>query len=181
MGTIREDYLKEMELLPKLSEDETIELYEQYLDGDQKVFEKLVNGNLYRVYPKVVEKNADEKIFMDAVQEGSYALLKVFTEKKPPAEDVMKEILKAIETGIGSVIQEENRAKSALNVFTEDLNKVSEAAVQFAKENGRAPKAEELAKIMGMDEGDVRCMLDLAFPNDSNDTDSEENDEKEEL
>lgn len=178
MGTIREDYLKEIGMLPKLSYDESEALYTRYLNGEQELFEELLNGNLYRVYPTVIAMNVEEKIFMDAVQEGSYELLKVFTKTKPPVKNLITEMNIAIRRGITSVVTEEQEAKALVQKFTDDLKKVSDAATKFAKENGRAPKPKELAEALQMDEGDIRCMLDMAFPNDS--TEADESKEKEE-
>lgn len=154
-GDLLSIYLDEIGKFEKLTQEEILELFKKYKNGDKQAKNKIYYHNLRLVY-SIVNKYAkvlvnEDYDIMDLIQDGNIALMTAIEKF-----DLNKNI--NFSTFAFTVIKH-----SVLREYVKngEKNQISEAAyfkdgkmkkieMKFELKNGRKPTIEELSKLMGL-------------------------------
>ncbi|GEM_PF-4517675 len=170
-------YGEELALIEKCSEDEMKELIPLVVSGDRNAENRMIEGNLYRVY-EAAGYFATEKIsFMDLVQEGNIALvllLRGLKNSKNPVRGLSRRMDIAIKDAMESFVSEEEESLRAAEEMKVRLNVMDEVCTRLAEEYGREATAEEVAEKMDMEPDSVRYLMRVALAALSKETGEEE-------
>ena len=142
-------YLKEIGTVPLLTADEELELAKRKTEGDIVAKEKLIEANLRLVVSIAKRYTGRGMSFLDLVQEGNLGLIKG-VEKFDYTKGYKLSTYATwwIKQGITRAIADQSRTIRVPVHMVEKINKVSTVSSQLAKELGREPKPEEIAKRM---------------------------------
>lgn len=167
-----DDYLKDISRLDMISPEEEIELAERIQAGDEKAFQRLVEGNL-RFAVSVAKQYQNRGLELsDLINEANLGLMKAAKRFDPTRG--FKFISYAvwwIRQQILFALSDQGRMiRLPLNQIA-IINKINQARTEFLQENEREPSNQELAELVDMDlrklaESDLnnsKCMS-LSFP-----------------
>lgn len=153
-------YKEEIDAIVPCTAEEMMDLF---LSKDEESMNRLVEGNLYRVYEAASYFSSDVTNFMDLVQEGNMALFLFLTECEDYDEFFESHITAAIHNAMqdfADLEEDNNKASEELKVR---LNVLDEVCVRLASELNREATAEEVAEAMQMDVEDVRYLMKIAL------------------
>ena len=142
-------YLKEIGKIPLLSRQEELDIAKRVCEGDEVAKKILVESNL-RLVVSIARKYARKEMAMlDLIQEGTLGLIRA-AEKFDYTKGFKFSIYATywIKQGITRAIADQSRTIRVPVHMVEKINKVSSISSQLAKELGREPKPEEIAKRM---------------------------------
>lgn len=145
-------YLKEIGRYTLLSREEEIELAEAAAQGDQKAKEKLINHNLRLVVSIAKHYMGRGVILSDLIQEGNLGLIKAVDRY-----DVSRGFKFStyatfwIKQSISRAIMDQSRNIRIPVHVIEFISNIKKIEHSFLQENGRKPKENEVAKILGVD------------------------------
>ena len=162
-GKTKEMYFQELEGILPCSEEELKELFPKAFAGDEKARNRLIEGNLYRVYEAAAYFSHSHARFMDLVQEGNIALMLKISEISAFTDNTESEIDEEIRKAMEAYKASENEAYKAGVELKTRLNVMDEVCVKLAEDLGREPTEEEVAEKMGMDPEDVKYLMKIAL------------------
>ena len=142
-------YLKEIGKIPLLSRQEELDIAKRVCEGDEVAKKILVESNL-RLVVSIARKYARKEMAMlDLIQEGTLGLIRA-AEKFDYTKGFKFSTYATywIKQRITRAIADQSRTIRVPVHMVEKLNKVSSISSQLAKELGREPKPEEIAKRM---------------------------------
>ena len=142
-------YLKEIGKIPLLSRQEELDIAKRICEGDEVAKKILVESNL-RLVVSIARKYARKEMAMlDLIQEGTLGLIRA-AEKFDYTKGFKFSTYATwwIKQGITRAIADQSRTIRVPVHMVEKINKVSTVSSQLAKELGREPKPEEIAKRM---------------------------------
>ena len=153
----------EIERLRRCSPEEMEDLIPRAAEGSQEALDRLVEGNLYRVYEAAAFFTKKEDLFMDLLQEGNLALLLCLSEEYEYTESTERRMDAAVHEAMERFMEEEQAEKKIGEELKTRLNVLDEVCVRLTESLGREPTAEEVAELMKMDPGDVKYLLKIAL------------------
>jgi len=156
-------FVTEMEALPHCSESEMEELIPRAAEGSREALDRLVEGNLYRVYEAAAFFSEEEDLLMDLIQEGNMALFLCLSEETEYTESTERRMNAAIHEAMENFMTEEKDEKAVGEELKTRLNVIDEVCVRLTEKFGREPTAAEVAEVMKMDESDVKYLLKIAI------------------
>ena len=142
-------YLKEIGKIPLLSRQEELDIAKRICEGDEVAKKILVESNL-RLVVSIARKYARKEMAMlDLIQEGTLGLIRA-AEKFDYTKGFKFSTYATywIKQRITRAIADQSRTIRVPVHMVEKINKVSSISSQLAKELGREPKPEEIAKRM---------------------------------
>ena len=142
-------YLKEIGKIPLLSRQEELDIAKRVCEGDEVAKKILVESNL-RLVVSIARKYARKEMAMlDLIQEGTLGLIRA-AEKFDYTKGFKFSTYATywIKQRITRAIADQSRTIRVPVHMVEKINKVSSISSQLAKELGREPKPEEIAKRM---------------------------------
>ena len=142
-------YLKEIGKIPLLSRQEELDIAKRVCEGDEEAKKILVESNLKLVVSIARKYARKEMAMLDLIQEGTLGLIRA-AEKFDYTKGFKFSIYATywIKQGITRAIADQSRTIRVPVHMVEKINKVSSISSQLAKELGREPKPEEIAKRM---------------------------------
>lgn len=145
-------YLKEIGRYTLLSREEEIELAEAAAQGDQKAKEKLINHNLRLVVSIAKHYMGRGVILSDLIQEGNLGLIKA-VDKYDVSRGFKFSTYATfwIKQSISRAIMDQSRNIRIPVHMIEFISNIKKIEHSFLQENGRKPKENEVAKILGVD------------------------------
>jgi RNA polymerase primary sigma factor len=173
-----EKYVSEVQSLPRVSEDEEVELAKKIRAGDRKALKSLIEGNLRFVVSVAKQYQYQGLAIWDLTSEGNLGLIKA-TEKFDPARG-FKFISYAvwwIRQSILQALAEQSRiVRLPLNQIG-SLNKINKAFSKFEQENERIPTVRELGNILELPEDKIKDTLRVSKGHISGDATSKDSEE----
>lgn len=177
-----EAYLAEVAKRPVLTRDEEVELFQRLEKGDAQARQAIVEANLRFVIKIALQYVGRGVPLADLVQEGNIGLLEVvdkFDWRRGYRFSTYAAfwIRQAIEVAVRkqcNMIRMPIR-KSRL------LGHVTETVREFTQAHGRAPRARELATLLGVDEAQLEHLLRMRESVLSLDAEEEHNEESAQL
>ena len=143
-----------------LSNDEMIELFKKYQNGDLKAKEELINGNLKLVLSILKKYNNRCDNMDDLFQVGCIGLIKAI-DNFDLSFDV-KFSTYAVPLIIGEckrTLRDNNSLRVARSI-KDNAYKIMKIKDDIIKKEGKEPSIEELKKISGLDEYEISLALD---------------------
>ncbi|MDU6535644.1 MAG: sigma-70 family RNA polymerase sigma factor [Intestinibacter bartlettii] len=142
-------YLKEIGKIPLLSRQEELDIAKRVCEGDEEAKKILVESNLKLVVSIARKYARKEMAMLDLIQEGTLGLIRA-AEKFDYTKGFKFSTYATwwIKQGITRAIADQSRTIRVPVHMVEKINKVSSISSQLAKELGREPKPEEIAKRM---------------------------------
>jgi len=159
----KEYYMEELQGIEPCTKEEMTELLPKAASGDKKSYERLVEGNLSRVYEAASFYSGSHARFLDLVQEGNLALMVVLKNISSYDDKTEGLIDKAIRFAMEAYKEQENEAYKAGVELKTKLNVMDEVCVRLAEQYGREATAEEVADVMKMDVDDVKYLMRIAL------------------
>ena len=143
-----------------LSNDEMIELFKKYQNGDLKAKEELINGNLKLVLSILKKFNNSKYNMDDLFQVGVVGLIKAIDNFD--ASLGFKFSTYAVPLIIGEckrTLRDNNSLRVARSI-KDNAYKIMKIKDDIIKKEGKEPSIEELKKISGLDEYEISLALD---------------------
>lgn len=156
-------YLKEIGKVPLLSAEEEIELAKRMADGDEEAKKRLAEANLRLVVSIAKRYVGRGMLFLDLIQEGNLGLIKAV--EKFDYQKGFKFSTYAtwwIRQAITRAIADQARTIRIPVHMVETINRTIRVSRQLLQQYGREPKAEEIAKEMGVPVERVREILKIS-------------------
>jgi RNA polymerase primary sigma factor len=157
-------YLKEIGTVPLLTHEEEITLAKEIENGDNQARKKLAESNLRLVVSIAKHYTGRGMQLLDLIQEGNLGLIKAvekFDYKKGYKFSTYATWW--IRQSITRAIADQARTIRIPVHMVETLNRLIRTSRQMVQELGREPKADELAKRVGMSPERVNEIMRLAL------------------
>jgi RNA polymerase primary sigma factor len=157
-------YLKEIGTVPLLTHEEEITLAKEIESGDNQARKKLAESNLRLVVSIAKHYTGRGMQLLDLIQEGNLGLIKAvekFDYKKGYKFSTYATWW--IRQSITRAIADQARTIRIPVHMVETLNRLIRTSRQMVQELGREPKADELAKRVGMSPERVNEIMRLAL------------------
>lgn len=160
-----EMYMKDVENLPQLSDEEKEDLIMRLADGDSSVVEDLVNSQLLHVAEMAQDYRDQGVRFGDLIQEGNVALTEVISDYDGDGElESFNELVdEAVKEAFESAIKEQAESDKISQALADKLNLLDETTKKLSEKLGRVPEASELAKEMDIPEEEVDNLLKISL------------------
>jgi RNA polymerase primary sigma factor len=154
-------YLEELGTLPKINENEKLDLYNQAIKGDSVAKNKIIEIYLMEVV-EIAKGYVDKGILIsDLIQEGNIGLM-LSVEGLAGLENathVEEKIRAGVIASIENVIEENEFINITKKQIVSKVNFLNEGVKNLEEELGRAASIEELAKYMEMSEEEVKDII----------------------
>ena len=156
-------YLKEIGMVPLLTNDREKELAERMVEGDEEAKTELVEANLRLVVSIAKRYVGRGMFFLDLIQEGNLGLMKA-VEKFDYTKGYKFSTYATwwIRQAITRAIADQARTIRIPVHMVETIHKVSRYSRQMLQELGREATAEEIGEKMGMSADKVREIMKIA-------------------
>ncbi|VYU54706.1 sigma-70 family RNA polymerase sigma factor [Intestinibacter bartlettii] len=156
-------YLKEIGKIPLLSRQEELDIAKRVCEGDEEAKKILVESNLKLVVSIARKYARKEMAMLDLIQEGTLGLIRA-AEKFDYTKGFKFSTYATywIKQGITRAIADQSRTIRVPVHMVEKINKVSSISSQLAKELGREPKPEEIAKRMDISVEEVVQIISIS-------------------
>ena len=160
-----EMYMKDVENLPQLSDEEKEDLIMRLADGDSSVVEELVNSMLLHVAEMAQDYRDKGVRFGDLIQEGNVALTEVISDYDGDGDlESFNELVdEAVTEAFESAIKEQAESDKISQALADKLNLLDETTKKLSEKLGRVPEASELAKEMDIPEEEVDNLLKISL------------------
>ncbi len=160
-----EMYMKDVENLPQLSDEEKEDLIMRLADGDSSVVEDLVNSELLHVAEMAQDYRDKGVRFGDLIQEGNVALTEVISDYDGDGDlESFNELVdEAVTEAFESAIKEQAESDKISQVLADKLNLLDETTKKLSEKLGRVPETSELAKEMDIPEEEVDNLLKISL------------------
>ena len=160
-----EMYMKDVENLPQLSDEEKEDLIMRLADGDSSVVEDLVNSMLLHVAEMAQDYRDKGVRFGDLIQEGNVALTEVISDYDGDGDlESFNELVdEAVTEAFESAIKEQAESDKISQALADKLNLLDETTKKLSEKLGRVPEASELAKEMDIPEEEVDNLLKISL------------------
>lgn len=154
-------YKKELELVMPCDELEEAKLITELLNGEMGAKSRLIEGNLDKVIA-IAERYVNQGVSIaDLVAEGNVALaLAVDSYKGGIFSDYIEE---KIESAVKAALFEQDSSDKAGEELAAKLNILTETTTRMAEELGREATADEVAKVLKMEEEEVKALMKMAL------------------
>lgn len=160
-----EMYMKDVENLPQLSDEEKEDLITRLADGDSSVVEDLTNSMLLHV-AEMAQNYRDQGVsFGDLIQEGNVALTEVISDYDGEAdiESFNEMVDEAVTDAFESAIKEQADSDKISQHLADKLNLLDDTTKRLTEKLGRVPEAKELAEEMDIPEEEVDNLLKISL------------------
>lgn len=155
-------YLSELEGIVPCTEEETAELIELMLAGDEAARERLIEGNLHRVVQMSREYLGQGVLAADLVQEGNMALLLAMSTYDR-RENLTVHLLTEVENAMVEAIREQTGEQDVGRSLAADANLLMKATETLAEKLGREATAGELAEHLHFTEDRVETLVKISL------------------
>lgn len=188
-------YFKDVSKIPRITEEEEIELANRIKKGDKKAEDKLITSNLRFVISVAKQYQHNGIELVDLIQEGSLGLI-IAAKKYDPSKG-FKFISYAVwwvKQAIVKAISDQCRVvRIPINQVISN-NRISKVIKEFEQKHNRMPSSEEISNLSNLsiskvdlslstfnksvslehpiNEEDSACLIDI-IPNDTSATDEE--------
>ena len=162
---IIEMYMKDVENLPQLSDDERQDLITRLADGDSSVVENLTNSMLLHVAEMAQDYRDKGVNFGDLIQEGNVALTETISDYDGDGDlESFDELVdEAVREAYESAIEEQAASDKISQKLADKLNLLDDTTKKLSEKLGRVPEASELAKEMDIPEEEVDNLLKISL------------------
>lgn len=160
-----EMYMKDVENIPQISDEEKEDLITRLADGDSSVVEELVNSMLLHV-AEMAQNYRDKGVsFSDLIQEGNVALTEVISDYDGDAdlESFNEMVDEAVTEAFESAIEEQAASDKISRRLADKLNLLDDTTKRLTEKLGRVPEASELAKEMDIPEEEIDNLLKISL------------------
>lgn len=162
------NYMKELELIDALSEEDNKKLIISASSGDEEARARLVEGNLYLVPLRVSEFLESNVNVSDLIQEGNIALMDAIralyeSDDDYKVQNYTEYFSELIDIALNAFIAEESEAAMAANNMKDQANRLLDITTKFEEEYDRAATLPELANLMGLEEEEVENILKTSY------------------
>ena len=162
---VLEMYMKDVENIPRLSDEEKEDLIMRLADGDSSVVEDLVNSELLHVAEMAQDYRDKGVTFGDLIQEGNVALTEVISDYDgdgdPEAFDELVD--EAVTEAFESAIKDQAESDKISQHLADKLNLLDDTTKKLTEKLGRVPEAKELAEEMDIPEEEVDNLLKISL------------------
>ena len=160
-----EMYMKDVENIPQLSDEEKEELITRLADGDSSVVEELVNSMLLHVAEMAQDYRDKGVTFSDLIQEGNVALTEVVSDYDGDADlESFDELVdEAVTEAFENAIKDQAESDKISQHLADKLNLLDDTTKRLTEKLGRVPEASELAKEMDIPEEEVDNLLKISL------------------
>ena len=160
-----EMYMKDVENIPQLSDEEKEDLIMRLADGDSSVVDDLVNSELLHVAEMAQDYRDKGVTFGDLIQEGNVALTEVISDYDgdgdPEAFDELVD--EAVTEAFENAIKDQADSDKISQHLADKLNLLDDTTKRLTEKLGRVPEASELAKEMDIPEEEVDNLLKISL------------------
>ena len=160
-----EMYMKDVENIPQLSDEEKEDLIMRLADGDSSVVDDLVNSELLHVAEMAQDYRDKGVTFGDLIQEGNVALTEVVSDYDgdgdPEAFDELVD--EAVTEAFENAIKDQADSDKISQHLADKLNLLDDTTKRLTEKLGRVPEASELAKEMDIPEEEVDNLLKISL------------------
>ena len=160
-----EMYMKDVENIPQLSDEEKEDLIMRLADGDSSVVDDLVNSELLHVAEMAQDYRDKGVTFGDLIQEGNVALTEVISDYDgdgdPEAFDELVD--EAVTEAFENAIKDQAESDKISQHLADKLNLLDDTTKRLTEKLGRVAEASELAKEMDIPEEEVDNLLKISL------------------
>lgn len=142
-----QEYLDEIEKVPKLSKEQEMELAARIQAGDEEAKERLVEANLTLAAGFAMRYQGRGLDLVDLIQEGNLGLMRAADEYKPDREYRFSGYASWwIKNYITKAIAAEARRDKDMGKLVDEINRMMKVREELRQELGREPDEGEIAE-----------------------------------
>ena len=159
-------YLSDISRIPRITEQEEVELAIRIRNGDIPALEKLVSANLRFVVSVAKQYQSRGMNLHDLINEGNLGLVKAATKfDETRGFKFISYAVWWIRQGIIQALSEKSRMiRLPLNKINV-INKINQASSHFEQVNQRPPTAEEISELIDSSLSEIRlCLKHSSWP-----------------
>ena len=143
-----------------LSNDEMIELFKKYRQGDLKAKEELINGNLKLVLSILKKYNNRTDNMDDLFQVGCVGLIKAIDNFDLSFDVKFSTYAVPLILGECKRTLRDNNSLRIARSIKDNAYKIMKLKEELIRKEGKEPNIKELSKLSGLDEYDISLALD---------------------
>ena len=178
-------YMKELETVPPVSDDEKSILISELLSGNLDVINRLVECHLSLV-AEIAETYRNQGVtFGDLIQEGNIGLMLGLSDYDSKFGDFDTFIREKITAALNEVVNSQIHSDRIGQHLADKLNQLDAATKNLSEALGRVPELKELAEAMSISEEEVSLLLktsldtlsvneDTPFTDENNDSENDD-------
>lgn len=152
-------YMKELETVPPVSDDEKSILISELLSGNLDVINRLVECHLSLV-AEIAETYRNQGVtFGDLIQEGNIGLMLGLSDYDSKFGDFDTFIREKITAALNEVVNSQIHSDRIGQHLADKLNQLDAATKNLSEALGRVPELKELAEAMSISEDEVSLLL----------------------
>lgn len=159
-------YLSDISRIPRITEEEEVELAVRVRNGDAKALEKLVSANLRFVVSVAKQYQSKGLNLHDLINEGNVGLVRAATKfDETRGFKFISYAVWWIRQGIIQALTEKSRmVRLPLNKINV-INKINNASSHFEQMHQRPPTAEEIAEVIDASVSEIQfCLNHSSWP-----------------
>ena len=156
-------FMEEVEGLKAYKPDELSMMYIKLLQGDKTVITPISEGWMKRVVEIARKENANRFSLEDIIQEGNMGLFLKLTELcgSKAAVNVEEELTEAVKESMKAYISEIAGEDDNEQAVVGKVNLINEAIKFLQGPNGERPSMKAMAEYTGLDEEELKEILDI--------------------
>lgn len=152
-------YMKELETVPPVSDNEKSILISELLSGNLDVINRLVECHLSLV-AEIAETYRNQGVtFGDLIQEGNIGLMLGLSDYDSKFGDFDTFIREKITAALNEVVNSQIHSDRIGQHLADKLNQLDAATKNLSEALGRVPELKELAEAMSISEDEVSLLL----------------------
>ena len=154
-----EMYMKDIDSIAPLTDDERDELVSRLLADDLDVVNRLVEGHLATVASIADSYRGKGVHFGDLIQEGNMGLMLGISDFSSNAGNFLDFITRRIHSVLEETVNTQLHSDRVGQHLANKLNHLDDTTQHLSEKLGRAPEISELADAMGLPEDEVSMLL----------------------
>lgn len=152
-------YMKELETIPPVSDDEKSTLVSKLLSGNLDVINRLVECHLSLV-AEIAEAYRNQGVtFGDLIQEGNIGLMLGLSDYDSRCGDFDTFIREKITAALDEIVNSQIHSDRIGQHLADKLNQLDATTKNLSETLGRVPELKELAEAMSISEDEVSLLL----------------------
>lgn len=156
---LMETYLKDVENIDPISDEEKEELITRLIDGDDEVVEDLMHSTLCHIAERAEEYKDQNVHFLDLIQSANLAVNESLYDFDGDPSTFDEYVDDVITEALENAVEEQRKADKISQKLVDQLNRLDETVTALTEKLGRPPEIDEIAEAMEISQDEVSMLL----------------------